>query len=139
MPGLLLGRLFALTVIVACVIRPAWGGERVLSSWAERFRVLIDLLPPLGIFLVVVGSIYAGFATPTEAASLGVVASLILAAARRVLTWGMLRDAIEGAMTNTAMVMRIILATILLNFTLATTVRKRLPTDSITGLGFRSY
>ena len=139
LPGLLLASLFALTVIVACIVRPAWGGERVLSSWMERFRVLVDLLPPLGIFMVVVGSIYAGFATPTEAASLGVVASLILAAARRVLTWTMLRDAIEGAMTTTAMVMLIILAAIFLNFTLATTGLTRLLTDFITGLGLGPY
>jgi TRAP-type C4-dicarboxylate transport system permease large subunit len=119
LPGLILASLFALTVIIACLMRPAWGGERVFSSWRERFVVLVDLLPPLGIFMVVVGSIYAGFATPTEAASLGVVASLLLAASRRV--------------------MLIILAAIFLNFTLATTGLTRILTDFITGLGLGPY
>ena len=61
----------------------------VKTSWARRIRVLPDLLPPVLLFAVVVGSIYAGVATPTEAASLGVVFALGLAAWARTLT---LRD-----------------------------------------------
>ena len=67
-PGVILASLFMLTVLVAVTYRKSWGGEKVNTSWSERWKVLPDLLPPLGIFLVVVGSIYAGIATPTEAA-----------------------------------------------------------------------
>ena len=118
-PGLLLAVLFMLTVIVACTLRRGWGGTPIETSWAMRVRSLVHLLPPLGIFLVVVGSIYAGLATPTEAASLGVVASLGLAAFARSLSIEMLRRAVEGTMRTTAMVMLIILAAIFLNFVLA--------------------
>ena len=118
-PGLLLAVLFMLTVIVACLFRRSWGGTPIETSWAMRVRSLVHLLPPLGIFLVVVGSIYAGLATPTEAASLGVVASLGLAALTRSLNIEMLRRAVEGTMRTTAMVMLIILAAIFLNFVLA--------------------
>ena len=118
-PGLLLAVLFMLTVIVACLFRRGWGGTPIETSWALRVRSLVHLLPPLGIFLVVVGSIYAGLATPTEAASLGVVASLGLAALTRSLDIEMLRRAVEGTMRTTAMVMLIILAAIFLNFVLA--------------------
>ena len=118
-PGLLLAVLFMLTVIVACLFRRGWGGTPIETSWAMRVRSLVHLLPPLGIFLVVVGSIYAGLATPTEAASLGVVASLGLAALTRSLDIEMLRRAVEGTMRTTAMVMLIILAAIFLNFVLA--------------------
>ena len=118
-PGLLLAVLFMLTVIVACLFRRGWGGTPIETSWALRVRSLVHLLPPLGIFLVVVGSIYAGLATPTEAASLGVVASLGLAALTRSLNIEMLRRAVEGTMRTTAMVMLIILAAIFLNFVLA--------------------
>ena len=118
-PGLLLAVLFMLTVVVACMFRPSWGGTPIETSWALRVRSLVHLLPPLGIFFVVVGSIYAGLATPTEAASLGVVASLGLAAFARSLDLKMLRRAVEGTMRTTAMVMLIILAAIFLNFVLA--------------------
>ena len=118
-PGLLLAVLFMATVVVACLFRRGWGGTPIETSWAMRVRSLVHLLPPLGIFLVVVGSIYAGLATPTEAASLGVVASLALAAFTRSLNIEMLRRAVEGTMRTTAMVMLIILAAIFLNFVLA--------------------
>lgn len=71
------------------------------------------------IFAVVVGSIYAGFATPTEAASLGVVAALLLAAWERRLDLAMLRAVAEGTMRTTGMIMLIILAAQFLNFVLA--------------------
>ncbi len=69
--------------------------------------------------MVVVGSIYAGWATPTEAASLGVVASLGLAAFNGALSWKMFGEVFEGTMKTTAMVMLIILAAVFLNFALA--------------------
>ena len=82
-PGLLLSIIFMLVVIAACLYRPAWGGAPVPTTWADRIRVLPDLLPPVLLFVVVVGSIYAGIATPTEAASVGVVFAIGLAAWHR--------------------------------------------------------
>jgi C4-dicarboxylate transporter, DctM subunit len=138
-PGFLLAALFMMTVIVACVARPRWGGTPIRTSWASRIAALPALLPPLGIFVVVVGSIYAGWATPTEAASLGVVASLGLAAWKRRLTLRMLRLAVEGTMRSTSMVMLIILAAIFLNFVLATVGLTQQLTDFITGLGWTPF
>ncbi len=83
------------------------------------YLALLDLIPPFAIFLVVIGTIYAGWATPTEAASLGVVASLLLAAWERKLNWTMLRTAGEGTMRTTGIIMLIILAAQFLNFVLA--------------------
>src|SRR5688572_19991437 len=63
-PGAILVLLFMATILLLCVLRPAWGGRRVSASWAARIAGLVHLVPPLGIFLLVVGSIYAGIATP---------------------------------------------------------------------------
>lgn len=134
-PGLLLAGLFMLTVVVACVAKPAWGGRKIQASWSERFAGLVHLGPPLGIFLLVVGSIYAGLATPTEAAALGVIGALVLAACFRRLTLSMLRDAIEGTMRSTAMIMLIVLAAGFLNFVMSATGLTDAMTQSITGLG----
>ena len=118
-PGVVLASLFMLTVLIAVLFKPEWGGSAVETSWDQRWASLPHLLPPLGIFVVVVGSIYAGFATPTEAASVGVCAALILAACFKSLNWTMLREAIEGTLRTTAMVMLIIFAALFLNFVLA--------------------
>src|SRR5690606_29458022 len=96
---------------------------------------LTHLAPPLGIFLLVVGSIYAGLATPTEAAALGVLGALILAACSGRLNLTMLREAIEGTMRSTAMIMSIVIAASFLNFILSATGITDALTQSITGLG----
>ncbi|MEK7438882.1 MAG: TRAP transporter large permease [Pseudomonadota bacterium] len=134
-PGVGLAGLFMLLVAVVCLVKPAWGGKRLSSNWAERIASLPNLLPPLGIFLVVVGSIYAGFATPTEAASLGVVAALGLAWAYGRLSLSMLREVLENTMRTTSMVMLIIVAAYFLNFILSAIGLSALLTDFISGLG----
>ena len=134
-PGFALAALFMLTVIIACVVKPEWGGQRVSATWGERFASLKHLLPPLFIFLMVVGSIYAGLATPTEAAALGVLGALGLAASFRRLSLRMLREAIEGTMRATAMIMLIVIAAGFLNFVMAATGLTESLTSSISGLG----
>lgn len=120
LPGLVLACLFSATVIFACLLKPDLGGSSVTYSWSDRVRSLPDLIPPALIFIVVIGSIYSGFATPTESAALGVVCSLILAAMRRKLTLTILAKAIESAMQTSAMIMLIIVAAFFLNLVLAT-------------------
>ncbi len=117
-PGILLALLFMSMIAIACLRRPAWGGDKVETSWDQRIKVLPDLLPPLLLFLAVVGSIYAGVATPTEAASIGVVFSLGIAAWNKALSIEMLKQAFEGTMRSSATIMLIILAAVFLNFVL---------------------
>jgi tripartite ATP-independent transporter DctM subunit len=117
-PGIALSLLFMGTIIISCMWRPAWGGTPVETSWAERLRVLPDLLPPIILFMAVVGSIYAGIATPTEAASIGVVFALVIAAYFKALNWRMLKESFEGTMRTTAMIMLIIFAAVFLNLVL---------------------
>jgi C4-dicarboxylate transporter DctM subunit len=135
-PGLVLAAVFSLTVLLICLFRPEWGGVRQITSWTARFKSLVNLVPPLAIFLIVVGSIYAGVATPTEAAAVGVIAALGLAALHRSLSWKMLGDALEGTMRTSSMVMIIILAAYFLNFVLASTGFTDKLTSTILGLGW---
>lgn len=118
-PGLVLAGLFSLTIIGLCLFRPSLGGVSVKSDWSSRFRSLTGSLPPLFIFVVVIGSIYAGIATPTESAALGVVSALVLAAIYRRLTMAMLTQAIDGTMRTTGMIMLIVMAAWFLNFVLS--------------------
>src|SRR5215510_1520539 len=105
LPGFICALLMILTVIAACLWRPEWGGRPIKTDWPARIRTLPDFIPPLLIFFVVIGTIYTGFATATEAAALGLIFSCILAAWRRRLSLSVLRLAIEGCMRMTAMAM----------------------------------
>ncbi len=105
-----------LTIALGCSFRPKWSGQKIETSWNARIRSLPDLVPPILIFIVVIGSIYAGVATPTESAALGVLAALALVASRRRLTWSMMREAVEGTMRSTAMIMAILVTAKFLNF-----------------------
>ncbi len=139
LPGFLLAALFMATIVVLCVLRRGWGGEAIRADWASRIGALPALIPPIGIFLVVVGSIYAGLATPTEAASLGVVAAMVLAAFNGKLTLDMLRHAVEGTMRTTSMIMLIILAAVFLNFVLSVIGLTTALTDFVAELGLTPF
>ena len=134
-PGIALVLIFMATIVVICMVRPAWGGHAVRTNWRQRIVGLVHLLPPLGIFMLVVGSIYAGVATPTEAASLGVLGALALAAMAGRLSLAMLREAFEGTMRSTAMLMLIVMAAYFLNFVISVIGLTTMLTDFIQGLG----
>lgn len=114
-PGLILAGLFSLTILIVCIVRPEMGGDRISATWGARLVALVDLIPPAVIFLGVIGTIYAGWATPTEAASIGVVVSLILSAFNRSLSSEMLMASFEGTVRTTSMIMLIIFAAMILN------------------------
>ena len=134
-PGLLLAALFMLAILVACLFRPQWGGKRIETSWRQRFAGLPDLIPPILLFLAVVGSIYAGVATPTEAAAVGVCMALVLAAFNRTLTWTMLTEAAVSTMKTTALIMFIVFAALFLNFMFAFMGVTKAVVAYIAGLG----
>ena len=116
LPGLLLSGLFMAAILILCLIRPRWGGLRVQFSWKERISSLPDLLPPIFIFFVVVGSIYSGLATPTESAALAVMCAFAMVAVKRRLTLTMLRQILESTVRITAMLQVLVMAAYFLNY-----------------------
>ena len=137
-PGLVLAGLFSLTVLFICLLRPELGGRRTRTDWKARIRALPDLIPPLVIFLAVIGSIYAGLATATESAALGVIAALGVAAWHRRLTVKMLLQAFEGTMRTNAMIMAILIAAYFLNFVISSIGLTAQVNRLVTGLGLTS-
>ena len=137
-PGLLLAGLFSLTVLIACLLWPSLGGKRTRTDWSARVHALPDLVPPLLIFIAVIGSIYAGLATATESAALGVIAALGVAAWHRSLTLRMLLHAFEGTMRTTAMIMAILIAAYFLNFVISSIGLTAQVNRFVTGLGLSS-
>jgi len=118
-PGLLLTALFMLVVVVACLWKPAYAGTPELATpLRDKLLRLLDLVPPVTVIVLVMGSIYAGWATPTESAALGVVVSALLCAAYRRLNIAMLHASFLTTLSITAMIMLIAAAAFYLNFVL---------------------
>ena len=118
MPGLLLALLFMAVTALLCYIRPSLGGPGTKTDWSRRISGLIDLIPLLGLFGAIVGSIYAGWATPTEAAALGVAMAFLIALAQRALSISMLVDSLKGTVRTTSMIMLVVIGAYVLNFVL---------------------
>jgi C4-dicarboxylate transporter, DctM subunit len=119
-PGLILTLLFSLTVLIACLWKPQWGGNHVDTDWEARIRTLPDLLPPLVLLMIVIGAIFFGIATATESAAVGIVGALALTAWRRRLTLAILRDVCEATVRTTAMVVAILVGAFFLNVVIQT-------------------
>jgi tripartite ATP-independent transporter DctM subunit len=107
-PGLALTGGYAIYVAGAAFFRkeaaPALPIEMRISGWELVRRVVVSLLPPLTLIVVVLGSIFAGVATPTEAGALGSIGALGLAALNRSLTYEALSKAMEETSRLTIMV-----------------------------------
>jgi C4-dicarboxylate transporter DctM subunit len=119
-PGFILTVLFSLTVLIACLWRPHWGGQKVPTNWEARIRLLPDLLPPLVLLMVVVGAIFFGITTATESAAVGIVGALAITAWRRRLTLAMLIEVCEATVRTTAMVVAILVGAFFLNIVIQT-------------------
>jgi tripartite ATP-independent transporter DctM subunit len=134
-PGLLLALAFMAAVAVLCTLRPELGGVRRTFPLVAMLRALLDLGPILVLFGLIVGSIYQGWATPTEAAAVGVAGAFAIAGATRGLSWEMLRQSLLGTVKITAMIMLIVIGASFLNFTLASAGLGREINAFMEGLG----
>jgi tripartite ATP-independent transporter DctM subunit len=119
-PGAILALLFMATIVLMCWWKPSFAGAREAASpLRERLGRVVHLIAPLCVFLVVMGSIYTGWATVTESAALGVAVAIAIAALYRKLSIPMLHDAFRGTMRLTAMSILILAAAFCLNFVLS--------------------
>ncbi len=112
-PGLLLSGLFCLYIAVRCFfqkdIGPALPPEE-RSTWAQKLVSLRAVILPIILILAVLGSIFAGVATPTEAAAVGAAGSVVCSAIYRRLTWKALYQASMGTLQTTCMILWIVIA-----------------------------
>ncbi len=110
-PGLLLSGLYFCYILVRCHLNPSLGppiSQEEASKWTTQHKVamtLKSLIPPLALIFLVMGTILAGVATPTEAAGMGALGALILALANRKLNWQVLKRSAHATLSTTAMVM----------------------------------
>ena len=134
-PGLSLAFAFIVATAIICLIRPDLGGLRRTFPFPQMLRALLDLIPILILFGLIVGSIYAGWATPTEAAAVGVAGAFLIALAFGGVSWDMLSQSLTGTIKITSMIMLIVIGASFLNFTLASAGLGRELTEFMNGLG----
>ncbi len=109
LPGMLLSGIYCSYIIYRGIRNPEIAPSTKESySWRERFVALKDLAPTLVLILMVLGSIYAGVATITEAAALGVLGAVVFAFLNRSMNMSILFECLMGAVKTNAMIMLIV-------------------------------
>ena len=111
-PGLLLGAMYVAYVLVLGIVSPASAPlpeDRPKITPRVFWDVLVAVVPTAGLILAVLGSIFAGLATPTEASGVGAIGAMLLAAANRRLTWSVLKTSLAQTTRTTAFIFAIFL------------------------------
>lgn len=112
-PGFILSALYCTYIGVRCFLRPNEGpsmsaGERAVSWGQKIYLLLTSLIPPVVLILAVLGSIFFGIASPTEAAGVGALASVVMAAGYRSLSFRVIKETAYKTMGTFSMVFVIV-------------------------------
>ncbi len=107
-PGLLIAVLFSLSIFLSCIWRPALGPVSTRATWSARFRSLLGVSETLILFIVVMGGMFAGFFTPTQAAAIGAFGALVFAAIQKKCSLKMLKRSIFETIRTSCMVIIIV-------------------------------
>lgn len=121
LPGILAVAMYAMTIALVGLARPQWlpRGER--WSWEERWRSLANIWPVALLFLFVLGGMYGGFFTTTEAAGMGAMGALLIGIARRTLSAGAIMDCLVGSLRVTASIFVVVIGAYLFGYFLTIT------------------
>lgn len=112
-PGVVLACLFAAYNVAMAVARPGWYPRTIGVPWRERFAAIKELAPAVLLIAAVLGGIYLGVTTPTEAAALGAFCAMLLALANRRLSLPVLNSALLDAARTTSMIMFIVVSALI--------------------------
>ena len=140
LPGIVMSLIFMAYIWVRVAFTPSLvppAEER--PTWAERFSSLVGVAPMLLLILLVLGSIWLGYATPTEAAAVGAAAAMVLALASRRLSWRVLTESVTSTIRTTCMVLFIIVGAQILTYALVKTGASRALTAWVVGLGLSKW
>lgn len=107
-PGCMVALALMLTVAVLIARRGGDAPRGEAFGWNEKFRSLAGIAPMLVLFAVVIGFVFFGITTATEAAAIGAVGGLILMAAKRRLTWERFAAALSETVSSSVMIMTIV-------------------------------
>lgn len=126
LPGLLIAAVFCVTIYINCVRRPRLAPAAPATSWQMKIRALAGIGETGILFVLVIGGMFIGIFTPTEAAAVGALGSLVLALCKRQLPWAVFRRSLYETVRTSCMVLVIVAGAMMFGRFLAVT---RIPTE----------
>lgn len=138
-PGILAAVGYLIAIAVYVRLNPASAGTRARLPYRERFVALMDVWPVLLIFVLVIGGIYTGFFTPTEAAAIGAAGTGLIALVNRSMSRKNFIDSILATANSTAMIFLIVLGAAALNGFLALSQLPQVAAQWVGEQGFQPW
>ena len=139
LPGLLAMAMYMLTIAAIVFVRPKMLPAGNPRPWGERLAALKDVWPSLVLFAFVIGGLYGGLFTPTEAGGMGAGGAFLLGLARRKLDRAGIRSALLQATRTAAAVFTVLIGALLFGYFLTITQTPQKLTAFVTGLGLNRY
>jgi tripartite ATP-independent transporter DctM subunit len=133
-PGLIAIVMYCITILILYRVRPDWMPKIQRADRLERWLSLSDVWATLLLFALVVGGIYGGFVTITEAAGLGALGAFLIGNLRRRLPWSGLVGSLVEALRTSAAIFFILIAAFLFQYFLAVSQMSQLLADFLTSL-----
>src|SRR5450432_3369594 len=139
LPGILAMSMYVMTVALIGLARPKFLPPGTPSTWAQRIKGLRDVWAPLLLFAFVIGGLYGGLFTPTEAGGVGACGAFLISVARGKLDARGLREALLRATRTASAVFTVLIGALLFGYFLTVTGAPQKVTTFLTGLGLGSY
>lgn len=136
LPALLMIAMFMLYILIRAILNPALAPAETSgrATVSQLLRSVVDMVPLIGVVVVVIGGIYLGWTTTTEAAALGLGMAVLIAAATRSLTLPMLRDALVETVQLTGVLMFIVIGATVFSFAIFSWGINAMMTQMVGGL-----
>ena len=138
-PGLLAMLMYVLTIFIIVKVRPDWLPRGANTTWGERFAGLKDVWAPLLLFVFVIGGLYGGFFTPTEAGGVGATGAFLLGVLRGKLDRAGTLEALLSATRTAAAVFTVLIGALIFGYFLTITQVPQNLTRYVSNLGLNRY
>jgi tripartite ATP-independent transporter DctM subunit len=139
LPGLLAISMYVLTIMLIVTFKPDMLPAGEARPWRERVLAIKDVWAPLALFVFVIGGLYGGLFTPTEAGGMGATGAFILGVVRRKLSRAQIREALLQATRTAAAVFTVLIGALLFGYFLTITQTPQKVTEFLTSLGVGRY
>ena len=138
-PGILAAAMYMMTVVIIGIVRPGFLPATPRHSWKERIDSLRDIWATLLLFVFVIGGLYGGLFTPTEAGGMGAGGAFLIGVLRGKLNRADIRRSLLQATRTAAAVFTVLIGALLFGYFLTVTQTPQKVTEFLTGLGLGRY
>jgi len=138
-PGLLAMMMYVVTIVIIVFVRPDWLPSHKAENKGAKLEGLKNVWAPLVLFVFVIGGLYGGFFTPTEAGGVGATGAFILGVLRGKLDKAGIKEALLSATRTSAAVFTVLIGALIFGYFLTITQTPQRLTEFLTGLGLGKY